>query len=119
MLAGRVPVVARQRPAGLEEGQQLALVVGGAPADEVGLAVWLSDRCHRKWIGVPQIERIDRLDVVVGVEHELGTNDGRAVGNDNRMTRRRARRSGKTFRSEVGNQPVCSALALGLERGIG
>ena len=74
--------------AGFDEGQELALVVGGAAAGDDLLAADLADG-GLEGVEVPEIERIDRLDVVMAVEQDMRRigGGGRMMADDHRMAR--------------------------------
>ena len=68
-------------PAGLDEGHDLALVVRGAAARGSTLRAvrpGLDERLER--VVVPQLERVDRLDVVVAVEQRRRARGRRGRG---------------------------------------
>ena len=73
MSTGNAPVTDFQAPAGLDEGHQLALVVLGAARDDDLAPVGMvgDHRLERRTI--PEIERIDRLHIVMAVEQHMRT----------------------------------------------
>ena len=82
--------------AGLDEGHQLALVVGGAAADQHLRAVRAGDDLRVERIVLPELERVDRLHVVVAVEQHRRAVARRAGGrppSDGRRCRAPRRRS--------------------------
>src|SRR6202007_2673718 len=82
--------------AGLDEGHHLALVVAGAARHDDLAAVGRGANPRRKRRLLPQIERIDRLHVVVAVEQDawaLAVPTGAlmtTLGDHDRMPLRRA-----------------------------
>ena len=58
-------------PAGLEEGHHLAFVVAGAARDDDLAAVRQRGEPRLEGRRLPQVERIDRLDVVMAVEQHM------------------------------------------------
>ncbi len=68
---------------------------------------------------VPEIERIDRLHVIVSVEQHARTGVAVALGDDRRMAGGRPHVGGKPERSDVFRQMVGGLLAIAGEGGIG
>ncbi len=115
--AGQGAVHRLPRPAGLDEGHQLALVVAGAAAaDHLALRPVLHLGVER--IAIPQRQRIDRLHVVMAVEQQM-----RAFALDmadhHRMAGGGPLRGRDPQRGQVGDQRVGGAVAIGLERRVG
>ena len=93
-------------PAGLDEGHHLALVVAGAAgADDLApVRQRRHPRLERRRL--PQLERIDRLHVVVTVEQHVRRAVGlRRVGEHDRMAGRVAHLGLETHGLEIAFQP--------------
>src|SRR5690606_5969076 len=71
--------------AGLDEGHELALVVGGAPGADGAGPVGEGDENGLEGIALPQLERVGGLDVVMAVEEGGGALPLAAVGEDDRL----------------------------------
>jgi len=107
--------------AGLEEGQQLSLVVRCAPArDDLAAAFELLDRWF-EGVVFPEIERIDRLDVVMAVEKGMrGVWCGAGVvGDDHRVAGGVANGRLEAEFAQFLDQPFGSLAAFRLEGRIG
>ncbi len=100
-------------PAGLDEGHDLALVVGGAAPDEALLAVGALDQRRLEGRRGPQVQRIDRLHVVMAVEHHPLLRAEVAARGDDGVARRLVELRLEAQRSEVVGQPLAGAPALG------
>ena len=103
LTAGEVrPVVARCAASPTHVEVDLALVVDGAAADEL-LAVRgrAHERLQRR--GLPQLDRVDRLHVVVAVERARSARRGRRSA-----TRRRPRADPRSARSPRVGKPARS-----------
>ncbi len=93
--------------AGLDEGHQLALVVGGAAAVDIAGAVVAGAELWREGVALPELDRVDRLHVVMAVEEHMR----RALvaprhGGRRRSGGRRCRRRGRRSRSRPGRRPA-------------
>src|SRR5260370_7235251 len=79
-------------PAGFDEGHQLALVVFRAARDDDFSPVGMRGNSRLERRTMPKIERIDRLHVVMTVEHHMRSPSAVSLavgpGDDARMTRR-------------------------------
>ena len=113
---------ARQRPgcrlpgpAGLDESHQLALVVGGAAAGDRLAARGNFLDCRLEWRINPEIERIDRLHVVMAVKQIMrGIRRGAGMmGNDHGMAGGVAQAGVEAERCEFIDKPLTGAAALG------
>jgi len=115
--AGRLPVNADPGAKRFEKGHHLALVVGGAAAaDHLAAGCLLDGRVERRT--VPEIERVDGLDVVMAVEQkvrraraDLSDDHGVAVGGDHLC--------GCTHVAEIVREPVRGAANIPRVGGIG
>ena len=111
--------------AGLDEGHQLPLVVLGAARDDDLAAVGMvgHDRLERRT--VPQVQRIDRLHIVMAVEQHVRPTAGAAIGiavvlgDDRRMPRRRPHLRREAERRDVLGQMIGGRLAVAGKGGIG
>ena len=113
-LAGKLPVHRLPGAAGLDEGHQLPLVVGGAArADDLALRGVLEFRVER--VAVPEVERVHRLHVVMAVEQQVPPAFA-AMAHHHRVAGRVAARGVEAQRGEVVHQPVGGAAHIG---GIG
>jgi hypothetical protein len=107
--------------AGLDEGHQLALVVGGAAAgDDLG-AVRTGLDGGLEGLGVPQLDRIDRLDVVMAVEEHVRRIGRGAVvmGDDHRVAGRVPHGGVEADIRQLGDEPFGGLAAIGGIGGIG
>ena len=107
--------------AGLDEGHQLALVVLGAARDDDLAAVGVVGDGGLERRAMPEIERIDRLHVVVAVEQHMRPPFAAAVGlgDDGGMTGGRPDLGGKAERRDVGGEMIGRRLAVAGKGGIG
>lgn len=103
----------------LDEGQELALVVGGAAGNDVGLAIGLRHELRLERVGVPQTTRIDGLDVVMAVEQHMRPLPRAVVADHHRVARGRTHRGVKAEFAEFFLQPFGGALAVRGMRRIG
>jgi hypothetical protein len=101
--------------AGLDEGQHLALVVGRAARHD-DLAPIPLDNLRIEGIGLPEIERIDRLHVIMGVEQHMRAGLCGAMGDNHRMAGRGAGRGIKAQSGQLAGYPFGRLAAFG---GIG
>jgi hypothetical protein len=78
-------------PAGLDEGHQLTLVVFGTARDDDLAAVGMVGNHRLERRTMPQIERIDRLHIIVPIEQHVRPPLATAIefGDDGGMTGRR------------------------------
>ncbi len=105
--------------AGLDEGHGLAFVVAG-PARDDDLAPAgerLDARLERRRL--PQIERIDRLHVVMAVEQHARAGCAVGFADDDRMTLGRTHAGRKPDRCEVGCDMLGGGAALRLVGRVG
>jgi len=103
----------REGSASLDEGQELALVVGRATRDDLRtVGTVLELRLERRIS--PQVQGIDRLHVVVSVEeHVRGVAAVRLHGGDDgRPSVRRLFRRLEPDRRKLRDEPVRRALAI-------
>jgi hypothetical protein len=98
---------------GLDEGHDLALVVLGAARDDDLAAVGVvgDDRLERRT--VPEIERIDRLHVVMAVENHMRPSACPGLADDGGMAGGRAHFSGDTEARDVLGEMLGRGLAVG------
>ena len=102
--------------AGLHEGHELALVVGGAAtADDLAFGRVLDGGGER--VVIPQIERVDGLHVVMAIEHDMGARVA-GVAHDHRMAGCGAFGGVKTNGFEIVHQPVGGGVTVSLVGGI-
>ena len=104
----------------LDEGHQLSLVVGRAAArDHLAAGLDLLDR-RRERIGFPELDRIDRLHVIVTVKQHM-RRAGRSVmmRHHHRMSGRIAHAGVEADQLELGDQPFGTLAAVGGIGGIG
>ena len=101
----------------LDEGHQLALVVGGAARRDHLDAVALDD-LRLEGRRFPEIERIDRLHVVMAVEQEMGSLAG-MVADDDRVAGRRPGAGFEAKADQVGGKPLGRLPASGCIGRIG
>ena len=81
-IEGRLAVGIQRRLIGLEQREDLALVVHGPPGIQLSVP-----HGGLEWRGDPLVDRIDRLDIVVAVaEHRRLALDPGALGPDHRMS---------------------------------
>ena len=96
--------------AGFDKGHQLAFVIGGSAAAD-DLALGRVFQCRVERVAVPQVERIDRLDVVVAVKQKMR----RAVADvadNHRVAGCFVGLGGNTQCGQVVDQPVGGFLAI-------
>ena len=118
-MAGQAAAVA-QGAAGLDKSHHLALVVRRAarhdapPRRRVGKA-----RLER--LGLPQVERVRRLHVVMAIEQHMRRAGARGAGmsDDHGVARRRAHGRCKAKSRQLIANPLRGALALRLVGGVG
>ncbi len=111
--------------AGLDKSHQLSLVVLGAARHDDFSAVGVigDDGLERRT--VPQIERIDRLHIVMTVEQDVRPAIGAAIGlvivlgDDRRMSRRRPHLGLEAERRDILGQMIGRRLAIGGEGRVG
>ena len=108
----------RPGPAGLDEGHQRAFVVRGATRHDMGVTVRGRFQNRFERVGLPQVERIDGLYVVVAVKQHVWTL-ARQMADDHRMPDRLARRRFRAEGPEIGGKPFGSTLAVFGTVGIG
>ena len=119
--AGQLSVFGLPGATGLDEEHQLPLVVRGAPAgDDLAARLDLLD-LWRKGVGFPEVDRVDRLHVIVAVEQHM-----RAVWrwpgmmrHDHRVSGRRAHAGVEADRLQVVDQPFRGLPAFGGIGGVG
>jgi hypothetical protein len=104
---------------GLDKCHELAFVIRrSASANDSPCVCLLHGGVER--VAVPQIERIDRLHIVVAVKQKVG---GAVLwpcmGHDHRMARCRAFFCRNAKALQVSHQPVSGILTILLERRIG
>ena len=93
--------------AGLDEGHQLAFVVRRPAGDYPAAAVGHGGQPRLEWRRLPEVERIDRLDIIVPVEQDLGADSpGAGMGDHDRMTGRRPRARVKAEAAQLSDQPL-------------
>ena len=87
----------------------------------MGLSIGLRLKLRLERIGVPQRQRVDRLDVVVAVEQDMRRIGFAAIvmGHHHRVAGRVAHRRIETERAQLGHQPFGRPAALRLEGRIG
>ena len=85
-------------PAGLDEGHQLALVVGGAARADRARAVRARLDGRLEGVVVPELERIDRLHVVVAIEQRRRTRRAAVMADDDR--------DGPAWRARCASKPM-------------
>src|SRR5207248_9211184 len=107
------------RPAGLDDVHQLAFVVAGAARHDGFTAApeILDARLERR--GLPQIERIDRLDVVMSVEQRARTAAVAVFPDHDRMPGGRANADVEAERAEILGEMLRRLPALVPIRRIG
>jgi hypothetical protein len=118
-LAGQAAMGGTEGAAGLDKGHQLALVVGGAAAKQVFRAVLAGDHARLERIAVPQLQRIDRLHVVMAVEQQVRAVSGQIVSHHHRVSFGRRHTGVEADPGQVFGQPSGRCLALAIEGGIG
>ena len=110
-------------PAGLDEGHQLALVVLGAARDDDLSSVSMVGHGRFEWRTVPEIERVDRLHIVVTVEQHVRPSIARPVavgfGDDRGVARRRPDFGCEAERGDIPGEVIGGRLAIAREGGIG
>ena len=106
--------------AGLDEGHGLAFVVAGAARDDDLAAARqrLDARLERR--GLPLVERIDRLDVIMAIKQHARAGNAVGFAHHHRMALGRADIGGKTDAAQVGGDvlgggPACSLYAGSVE----
>src|SRR5262249_44259247 len=100
------------RAAGLDEGHELAFVVAG-PARDDGLAALtdvLDPRLERR--GLPQIQRIDRLHVVMTIEQRARPASVATLADDDRVAGGRSDVDVETERAEILGEMLGGLAAL-------
>jgi hypothetical protein len=104
----------------LDEGHQLALVVGSTPRDDDLAAVLAGDDARLERVAFPQIERVDRLHVVMAVEQHMRAGLVRVglVADDHRMAVGVADARRNAELGQLARQPVGGGAAVALERGV-
>ena len=102
--------------AGLDEGHQLALVVGGAATDHDLRAVVPGQDLRVERVVVPELERVDRLHVVVAVEEQRRPRAVALVADHHRMAGGVAHAGVEADLAQVGGVPLGAGAGLG---GIG
>ncbi len=107
--------------AGFDKGHQLALIIGSTATGENLAAVANILDCRGKRVVLPQFQWIDRLNVIMPVEQDMRGTSTRAfvMGNNHRVPRRVTHASLETDRFQIGDQPLGSLAAFGLESWIG
>ena len=110
--------------AGLDEGHQLALVVGGAAGADHAAAVGERVDLRIEGLRVPQVQRVDRLHVVVAVEKEAGPvrpllGQRVAMGHDHGVAGGGTHLRVEAERGQLPRQPLRRGGAVGLVGGIG
>ncbi len=106
-------------PAGLHEGQHLALVVGGPPRADHLPAIGQGRHLGLEGRRLPQIERIDRLHVVMAVEQHMGLGLALRVPDHRRMPAGFAQGRVDAEALELIHQPLPGLAAIVLVGGIG
>ena len=110
-------------PAGLDEGHQLALVVLGAARDDDLSSVGMVGDGGLERRTMPEIERIDRLHVVMAVEQHMRPRPPLppplALGDDGGMTGGRPDLGRKTERRDIPGQMIGRRLAIAGKGRIG
>ena len=80
-------------------GEHLALVVGGSPRPDPTVADF-----GLEWARIPEFDGVDRLHIVVAVDHHCGPRVGVLVaGNDDGMTGSLVEFGGQTHAIELGD----------------
>jgi hypothetical protein len=110
----RQPAVCAQSATGFEEGHQLTLVVGRAARHDLPAVRLRFDEGGREGVGRPQIQRIDRLHVVMAVEQHMGgIRAGRlGLGDDHRVACGRPRRGLEAEVRQLPDQPAGGGRAV-------
>ncbi len=116
-LAGQLAVLGHPGAHRFDEGHQLALVVRGATPPDHFAVGQLFDRGGER-IGVPQVQRVDRLHIIVAVEQEV-RRAAAAMRHHHRVAGRVALGGVEADRGEIGHQPVGSGVAIAFVRRIG
>ena len=111
-------------PAGFDEGHQLALVVLGAARDDDLSSVGMGGDFRLEWRTMPEIERVDRLHVVMAVEQHVRPGAvafavAFALGDDGGMTGRRPDLGRKAERRDIAGKMIGSRLAISGKGRIG
>ena len=105
----------------LEPGHDLALVVDRAARDQPLAALGrYHGRLERR--GEPQLERLDRLHVVMAVVEDVRAGVAarpRVVADDHRLARGLAQRRLEADRAQALDEPLGGAPGIGVARGIG
>ncbi len=103
-----------------DEGHQLALVVGGTAGNDDLAAVRLCLDGRVERVALPQVQRIDRLNVVVAVEQDMRSRlAGLAVTDNHRMAGRVAYRCFNADVVQFSCQPFSGLTARSLESRVG
>ena len=123
-LRGQLAVNLDPGAAGLDEGHQLALVVGGAAGADHAAAVGERVDLRIEGLRVPQVQRVDRLHVVVAVEKEAGPvrpllGQRVAMGHDHGVAGGGTHLRVEAERGQLPRQPLRRGGAVGLVGGIG
>lgn len=105
--------------AGLDKGHELAFVVGGAAASDDLRAIGHRLDRRVKGIAIPELERIDRLHIVMTVEQRRGAGHVAVMRHDHRVPRCRAHRGVEANALEVGHVPFGIGHTFGLVNRIG
>jgi hypothetical protein len=112
-----IPVLGHPGAHRLDEGHELALVVGGAAAaDHLALGRLLDRGLEGR--AVPQLERVDGLDVVMAIKQEVRAAFA-TVRHHHRVAGRRALRGVEANGFQILHQPRGGGVAIGLVGGIG
>ena len=105
--------------AGLDEGHGLAFVVAGPARDDDLAAAGqrLDARLERRRL--PQVQRIDRLHVIMAIEQHARAGDAVRLAHHHRMALGWAHVGGKTDAAQVGGHMLGGGPALFLVRRVG
>ncbi len=108
--------------AGLDEGHELALVVGGAAGDDHWAITRILGETRREGRSAPGLQRVRRLHVVMAVEEDARAR-ARArmapMADDHRLARGRAHACLEADLAQRGRAPFGRGKAIGGKGGVG